>query len=109
MTPEERSLDRDALPASSGPLDRDASSLGAAGGPMSLGAAGDRMMTLTLNGEPVELADGATVADLVAAWAPSVRGVAAAVDGAVVPRGTWGRVVLRDGQRVELLTAVQGG
>jgi sulfur carrier protein len=67
------------------------------------------MTTLTLNGEPVELADGATVADLVAAWAPSARGVAAAVDGAVVPRGTWGRVVLRDGQRVELLTAVQGG
>ncbi len=66
-------------------------------------------MTLTLNGEPVDLPDGATVADLVATWAPSVRGVAAAIDGAVVPRGTWDRVALREGQRVELLTAVQGG
>ncbi|GIH20877.1 sulfur carrier protein ThiS [Rugosimonospora africana] len=66
-------------------------------------------MTLTLNGEPVDLPDGATVADLVATCAPSVRGVAAAVDGAVVPRGTWDRVALCEGQRVELLTAVQGG
>ncbi len=108
MTLEERSVGRDTMPASPGPVGRDASPVGAGGGAAFLGAAGDRM-TLTLNGEPIELAAGTTVADLVATWAPSVRGVAAAVDGAVVPRGAWGRTVLRDGQRVELLTAVQGG
>jgi sulfur carrier protein len=66
-------------------------------------------MRLTVNGQPVELPDGATLADLVGGWLPSDRGVAAAVDGTVVPRGTWPRVALSQGQAVELLTAVQGG
>jgi len=37
------------------------------------------------------------------------RGVAVAVDGEVVPRGDWPGTALRDGQRVEVLHAVQGG
>lgn len=37
------------------------------------------------------------------------RGVAVAVDGEVVPRERWGEYKLRDGQRVEVLTAIQGG
>ncbi len=53
-------------------------------------------LRVTLNGEPRELPDGATVADAVAAaGAPSDgRGVAAAVDGEVVPRGSWTTRVL---------------
>ena len=66
-------------------------------------------MRLVVNGERVELPDGATLADLVAGRLPSVRGVAAAVDGAVVPRDTWRRMPLSEGQVIELLTAVQGG
>jgi sulfur carrier protein len=66
-------------------------------------------MHVTINGERHEVADGATLADVVAAHLPSDRGVAAAVDGEVAPRGTWPAVALRDGQAVELLTAVQGG
>jgi sulfur carrier protein len=51
------------------------------------------------------------VADLVAelAGSASARGVAAAVNGAVVPRGRWPSLLLGDGDRVEVLTAVQGG
>lgn len=101
-------------------LDRDTSSVGAAGDRITtrdrsldrdatcVGAAGDRIR-VTFNGEPVDLVDGVTLADLIADRVPSVRGVAAAVDGSVVPRGTWQQVTLREGQRVELLTAVQGG
>ena len=37
------------------------------------------------------------------------RGVAVAVDGEVVPRGEWDEFELREGQRVEVLQAVQGG
>jgi sulfur carrier protein len=37
------------------------------------------------------------------------RGVAVAVDGEVVPRGQWTSTELHDGQRVEVLQAVQGG
>lgn len=66
-------------------------------------------MMLTVNGEPVQVADGLTLADLVTATAPSAQGIAVAVDGTVAPRGSWPAVVLSDGQTVEVLTAVQGG
>jgi sulfur carrier protein len=64
---------------------------------------------LTVNGETEEWADGITIAQLVAGRLRSEKGVAAAVDGAVAPRSTWDTSVLRDGQAIELLTAVQGG
>lgn len=66
-------------------------------------------MNVTINGEAQELADGVTLAQVVADRLKSDRGVAAAVDGEVAPKTTWSEVVLRDGQAVELLTAVQGG
>jgi sulfur carrier protein len=37
------------------------------------------------------------------------RGVAVAVNGEVVPRSAWPVAHLRDGDRVEVLTAAQGG
>jgi len=69
------------------------------------------MLAVTLNGEPRELPDGATVADAVAAaGAPrDGRGVAVAVEGEVVPRGRWDAEPLVVGVRVEVLHAVQGG
>lgn len=36
-------------------------------------------------------------------------GVAVALDGAVVPRTRWDATPLRDGQAVDVVTAVQGG
>jgi sulfur carrier protein len=68
-------------------------------------------MNVVLNGQACELRDGATVSDAVEASGapPEGRGVAVAVDGAVVPRGEWNATELRDGQRVEVLQAVQGG
>ncbi|GAA0795507.1 sulfur carrier protein ThiS [Spirilliplanes yamanashiensis] len=62
-------------------------------------------MTLTVNGEPRQSA-ARTVADLVG---EPRRGVAVAVNGEVVPRRTWADTALRDGDRVEILTAAQGG
>jgi len=68
-------------------------------------------MKVSMNGEPRELGEGASVLDAVAASGaePGGRGVAVAVDGEVVPRGEWDAFELRDGQRVEVLQAVQGG
>jgi sulfur carrier protein len=66
-------------------------------------------MNITVNGEAQELADGLSLAQLVAERLRSDRGVAAAVDGEVTPKSAWPDVILRDGQAVELLTAVQGG
>jgi sulfur carrier protein len=67
-----------------------------------------------LNGEPRELPDASTVAQAVAALtaAPSgapPSGVAAAVNGDVIPRGSWSATMLHDGDQVEVVTAVQGG
>jgi sulfur carrier protein len=69
-------------------------------------------MRLRVNGELLELQDGATVADLVEHAGGSTdhrRGVAVAVDAEVVPRSAWHRTELSEGQSVELLTAMQGG
>ena len=68
-------------------------------------------MRVELNGQPVELADGATVADAVAASGtePQRRGIAVALDGEVVPRSAWEETPLADGQQLEVLQAVQGG
>ena len=67
-------------------------------------------MRVELNGETVELADGATVADAVdESAARSPRGLAVAVDGEVVPRGAWAATPLAAGQRVEIVAAIQGG
>ena len=62
-----------------------------------------------LNGEPRELPDGSTIAQAVAVLTPAATGVAAAVNGDVVPRGSWAATLLRDGDQVEVVTAVQGG
>ena len=68
-------------------------------------------MKILLNGEPRDLRDGASVAEAVDASGapPSRAGVAVAVDGEVVPRGSWDSRVLGEGQQVEVLQAVQGG
>ena len=65
-------------------------------------------MTVMLNGEARQLPDGMTAAELVQSL-QAERGSALAVDGIVVPRREWPNFVLRDGQQVELVTAVQGG
>lgn len=66
-------------------------------------------MTLTVNGDKRELPPGATLADVVAQLTASARGIAAAVDGEVVPRRAWPDTPLADGAVVEIVTAVQGG
>ncbi|WP_328342893.1 sulfur carrier protein ThiS [Micromonospora sp. NBC_00421] len=66
-------------------------------------------MRLIVNGVGRELAGGSTVADLVRAVTEQRRGLAVAVNGEVVPRGGWPGAVLRDGDRVEVLSAAQGG
>ena len=64
---------------------------------------------ITVNGEPLEFRG--TLADLVEARLDDRcrPGVAAAVNQEVVPRGRWEEHALRPGDRVELVTAVQGG
>jgi sulfur carrier protein len=68
---------------------------------------------LTVNGEPRAVPDGATVDALVASVIGQATGqaggIAAAVNGEVVPRSAWAGSPLRDDDQVEVVTAVQGG
>lgn len=66
---------------------------------------------ITVNGEARELPEEVAVAQLVSelAGGPEARGVAVAVNGEVVPRAAWSTTTLVPGDRVEVLTASQGG
>ncbi|MBA9006629.1 MULTISPECIES: sulfur carrier protein ThiS [Thermomonospora] len=66
-------------------------------------------MKVVVNGEPRELPEGTTVAAVVASVTPAAAGVAVAVNDEVVGRRAWNETTVRDGDRVEVLTAVQGG
>lgn len=68
-------------------------------------------MTIVINGVRTELADGASVTDAVGRVLPDParRGVAVAVNGEVVPRSAWPSTGLTAGDRVEVLSAAQGG
>jgi sulfur carrier protein len=67
------------------------------------------VISVVVNGQPRELPGTATVADVVAATSASGNGIAVAVNDEVIPRGGWRTKTLRDRDRVEILTAVQGG
>ena len=62
-----------------------------------------------LNGQSRDLPDGSTVAQAVTELTAAAAGIAVAVNGDVVPRGSWAVTRLRDGDQVEVVTAVQGG
>ena len=66
-------------------------------------------MRIELNGSPQELAEGASLADAVAASGVDgeARGVAVALDGEVAPRGEWASTALYEGGKVEVLAAIQ--
>lgn len=68
-------------------------------------------MRIDLNGRRRDLAEGATLRDAVreSGADDEARGVAVALDGEVVPRAEWGSMQLADGQKVEVLAAIQGG
>jgi len=71
-------------------------------------------MQLTVNGAPSQIAAGTSVAELVASLVEAARdgkngGIAVAVNESVVPRAAWDGTPLAAGDRVEILTAVQGG
>lgn len=69
-------------------------------------------MELTINGECRELPDGSTVAELLVTMhfdPVAVRGVAVAVNEKIVRRTGWGETILAPGDRIEIVTAQQGG
>lgn len=74
-------------------------------------------VSVVVNGETVDLAEGATLQDVVARLlgdggdrAPTrPKGIAVALDREVVPRSAWAAVTVHEGARIEVVTAVAGG
>ncbi len=66
------------------------------------------MMIILVNAERVEVDDQTTVAALLESLGYPDRGIAVAVDQAVLPRSDW-TTTLSDGAQLEVVTAVQGG
>ncbi|GAB3471765.1 sulfur carrier protein ThiS [Azotobacter salinestris] len=66
-------------------------------------------MRIQLNGEPYELADGQTVADLLARLDLAGRRVAVELNLDIVPRSLHAATALREGDRVEVVHAIGGG
>ena len=68
-------------------------------------------LALHVNGEPVHLPAGSTVADVVVRVTGEVepRGVAVAVDRSIVPRSQWATTTLVAGAYIEVVEAAAGG
>lgn len=66
-------------------------------------------MKILVNGESREVPDDTTLGGVVDGRVDSRRGVAVAVNGEVVRRAEWDGWSLREGDRVEVLGAQQGG
>lgn len=83
------------------------------GGPEPRGATGGAAeQTITLNGESHAVSAEATIADILRDMDldPSQpKGIAVALNDDVVPKSAWFECLVEEGDRVEVITARQGG
>ncbi len=66
-------------------------------------------MQIMLNGKPQIVDDTSSIAELLAQLGWTERRVAVEVNAEIVPRGQHAQRRLREGDRVELVTALGGG
>ncbi len=67
-------------------------------------------MDIKINHQETETTTGALLSDFVSAYTGgSLRGIAVAVNGKVVPRDTMAGFVLQPGDTVRIIKATQGG
>lgn len=66
-------------------------------------------MKIELNGEPMDLSSGATVADLIDRLSLAGKRLAVEVNEDIVPRSQHAEFRLGDGDRVEVVHAIGGG
>lgn len=65
-------------------------------------------MIVVVNHKQIEVVEPTTVATLLASLGYPDRGIAVAMDDALLPRSGW-TTTLSDGTRLDVVTAVQGG
>ena len=74
-----------------------------------IGSRETETLTITLNGESAQLEDGTTVQELLESRQLAAPGVAVAINRDVVRRAEWPGRSVREGDRVEIIRAAQGG
>ena len=67
------------------------------------------MMQVQVNGDAIELPDGATVATLIEKMSLAGKRLAVEVNEDIVPRSQHPEFTLSDGDRVEVVHAIGGG
>lgn len=68
-----------------------------------------KIMKIQINQKPVEMADGATVADAAAVVGLNGKGAAIAVNKKIVPKDSWAENTLHEGDDVIVIKAFCGG
>ncbi len=66
-------------------------------------------MRIQVNGDNMELRDGASLAELVEQLGLAGKRIAAEVNLEIVPRSEHDRLSLNDGDRIEIVHAIGGG
>ncbi|UTA49018.1 sulfur carrier protein ThiS [Simiduia sp. 21SJ11W-1] len=67
------------------------------------------MLTVTINNEPLELADASVLAEALALWPALPEQYAVAVNGQFVPRHLYAEHRLKTGDRLDVVVPVSGG
>ncbi len=67
------------------------------------------MMEIQLNGEPLDVPDSATIADVLDQLSITGKRLAVEVNEDIVPRSRHGEFTLSAGDRVEVVHAIGGG
>ena len=68
-------------------------------------------MQLTVNGDVQDVEDNLTIANLLVSMDldPEQKGIAVAINAEVIARSAWPDMRLNDGDRMDIIHAVQGG
>jgi sulfur carrier protein len=68
-------------------------------------------LVVTVNGDPLTMAAGSTIADVVAQLIVGAdpKGIAVAVNRCVIPRSEWSSTVAQPGAPIEIVSAAAGG
>lgn len=67
------------------------------------------MESVWVNGTAIDVPSGKSVAELISEYSDRSTGIAVAVNQNVLTKAEWARTTLRPGDRVEIVSATQGG
>ncbi|GAA2822109.1 sulfur carrier protein ThiS [Kribbella solani] len=67
------------------------------------------MESVWVNGAAVDVPAGQSVAELIAEYSDRSTGIAVAVNQTVLTKAEWAATAVRAGDRVEIVSATQGG